>query len=357
MIAPFVADYRGARTPIPCVHCNGDLKFRRLLDRASGLEADGVATGHYARVERRAGGEGQRAGHVLRRARDRAKDQSYFLFSLTQDQLARAHFPLGELTKDEVRDYARSRGLAVADKPDSHEICFVPDGDYAAFVERRAGERPRPGPMKDAAGRVLGRHGGVHRFTVGQRKGLGLGGPVRLYVTALEAETGTVTVGPREALERTALAASRVNWISAPPSAGQRGVGADPAPTPGGGGARLAPGRGASPAGVRRAAGGRRTGSGGRALRRGRGPRRRLDRLGACAAERQRSACRSASFWDGGGWGRPGARDGLAAPATRPGATPRRARPPPRPLRDRPPAGSPGSAPRRWRPCIPIRPR
>ena len=223
VIAPFVADYRGARTPIPCVHCNGDLKFRRLLDRARGLEADGVATGHYARVERRAAdGAGNGARYVLRRARDRAKDQSYFLFSLTQAQLARAHFPLGDMTKDEVRDYARSRGLTVADKPDSHEICFVPDGDYAAFVERRAGEPPRPGPMKDAAGRVLGRHGGVHRFTVGQRKGLGLGGPVRLYVTALEAETGTVTVGPREALEQTALTASRVNWISAPPAAGQR---------------------------------------------------------------------------------------------------------------------------------------
>ena len=223
VVAPFVADYRAGRTPIPCVHCNGDLKFRRLLDRARGLEADGVATGHYARVERHADGDGTgRARHVLRRARDRAKDQSYFLFSLTQAQLARAHFPLGELTKREVRDYARAHGLAVADKPDSHEICFVADGDYAAFVERRPGEPPRPGAVKDTAGRVLGRHGGVHRFTVGQRKGLGLASPVRLYVTALEAESATVTVGPREALERTALTASRVNWISAPPAAGQR---------------------------------------------------------------------------------------------------------------------------------------
>ena len=223
VVAPFVADYRAAHTPIPCVHCNGDLKFHRLLDRARGLEADGVATGHYARVERRAGGEGTGgARHVLRRARDRGKDQSYFLFTLTQDQLARAHFPLGELTKDEVRDYARARGLAVADKPDSHEICFVADGDYAAFVERRAGEPPRPGAVKDAGGRVLGRHGGVHRFTVGQRRGLGLASPVRLYVTSLDAESGTVTVGPREALERTALTASRVNWISKPPAAGQR---------------------------------------------------------------------------------------------------------------------------------------
>ena len=223
VIAPFVADYRAARTPIPCVHCNGDLKFRRLLERARGLEADGVATGHYARVEHGAAGEGAGGGgHVLRRARDRAKDQSYFLFSLTQAQLARAHFPLGDLTKNEVRDYARTHGLAVADKPDSYEICFVADGDYAGFVERRAGEPPRPGPVKDAAGRVLGRHGGVHRFTVGQRKGLGLASPVRLYVTALEAESGTVTVGPRDALERTTLTASRVNWISTPPSSGKR---------------------------------------------------------------------------------------------------------------------------------------
>ena len=223
VIAPFVADYRAARTPIPCVHCNGDLKFRRLLDRARGLEADSVATGHYARVEQRAGGaDAGGAGYVLRRARDRAKDQSYFLFSLTQTQLARALFPLGDLTKSEVRDYARAHGLAVADKPDSHEICFVAGGDYAAFVERQAGEPPRPGPVKDTAGRVLGQHGGVHRFTVGQRRGLGLASPVRLYVTALDAETGTVTVGPRHALERTTLTASLVNWISTPPAAGQR---------------------------------------------------------------------------------------------------------------------------------------
>ena len=222
VIAPFVADYRAARTPIPCVHCNGDLKFRRLLERARGLEADGVATGHYARIERLAAGRGGDARLVLRRALDRAKDQSYFLFTLTQAQLAGAHFPLGDLTKAEVREYARSRGLAVADKPDSHEICFVPDGDHADFVERRAAEPPRPGLVKDASGHVLGEHGGVHRFTVGQRRGLGLASPVRLYVTALDAETGTVTVGPRGALERTGLTASRVNWISDPPGEGRR---------------------------------------------------------------------------------------------------------------------------------------
>ncbi len=223
VIAPFVADYGAARTPIPCVHCNGDLKFSRLLDRAHGLDADGVATGHYARVEHRAPDDGTRgAHHVLRRARDRAKDQSYFLFSLTQAQLAQAHFPLGDLTKNAVRDYARGHGLAVADKPDSHEICFVADGDYAGFVERRAPGLPREGTVTDTAGNVLGQHGGVHRFTVGQRKGLGLASPIRLYVTALDAETGTVTVGPREALERTTLTASSVNWISAPPVDGQR---------------------------------------------------------------------------------------------------------------------------------------
>ena len=223
VIQPFVADYRAARTPIPCVHCNGDLKFRRLLERARGLDADGVATGHYARVEHLAAG-GAESGrrHVLRRARDREKDQSYFLFSLTQAQLARAHFPLGNLTKTEVRDYARSRGIAVADKPDSHEICFVADGDHARFVEQRGGEPPRPGPVKDASGRILGEHGGVHRFTVGQRRGLGLASPVRLYVTSLDAESGTVTVGPRDALERTGLTASRVNWISGPPPEGRR---------------------------------------------------------------------------------------------------------------------------------------
>ncbi len=217
VVAPFVADYAAARTPIPCVRCNSDLKFASLLDRADGLDAGHVATGHYARLETLPRENGKGTVRRLRRAIDRTKDQCYFLFSLTQSQLARASFPLGGMLKSEVRDYARDRGLIVADKPDSHEICFVPDGDYASFVARRLPGGPRDGRVVDTAGNVLGHHQGVHRFTVGQRKGLGVSSPARLYVTALDAASGTVTVGPRTALERTALTAGGVNWIEGPP--------------------------------------------------------------------------------------------------------------------------------------------
>ena len=218
VVARFVREYASARTPIPCVQCNSDLKFASLLERARGLDADFVATGHYARVD--AVGTGTRATYTLRRAVDRSKDQSYFLFSLTQAQLGGARFPLGRLRKSEVRDYARRRGLTVADKPDSHEICFVPDGDYASFVEKRAPELARTGAVIDAEGHVLAAHGGVHRFTVGQRKGLGVSSAVPLYVTALDSTTGTVTVGPRKALDRTTLTASEVNWITGRPEPG-----------------------------------------------------------------------------------------------------------------------------------------
>ena len=220
VIAPFVQDYAAARTPIPCVRCNSDLKFASLLDRASGFDADQVATGHYARLETRQRKDGSGTVRRLRRAVDRTKDQCYFLFSLTQSQLARASFPLGDMRKRDVRDYARDRGLLVADKPDSHEICFVPDGDYASFVERRLPAGPHGGAVVDADGHVLGRHQGVHRFTVGQRKGLGVASPVPLYVTTIDAASSTVTVGPRSALERTTLTADSVNWIEEPPPPG-----------------------------------------------------------------------------------------------------------------------------------------
>ena len=214
VVSHFVRDYVAARTPIPCVRCNGDLKFTTLLGRARGLDAQAVATGHYAQVERSADG-----AYLLKRGVDRAKDQSYFLFTLTQAQLARARFPLGARSKPEVRAYAEARRLPVARKPDSHEICFVPDGDHAAFIERRAPDAVRPGRIVDAAGRTLGRHAGVHRFTVGQRRGLGLAGHAPLYVTALDAAAARVTVGPRSALERTTLRAAEVNWIAGrPPS-------------------------------------------------------------------------------------------------------------------------------------------
>jgi len=230
VISNFVREYSGGRTPIPCVHCNGDLKFATLAARAGAMDAEFVATGHYARVEM----SPDTGRHRLLRGIDASKDQSYFLFTLTQQQLAHAMFPVGALDKVEVREHARALGLPVADKPDSHEICFVPDGDHAAFLERHfehygehSGERDRAtvgaGVIRDVNGSVIGRHQGVHRFTVGQRKGLGLSSPIKLYVVGIDAAARTVTVGPREALERTTLRASGVNWVAGtPPSAGTR---------------------------------------------------------------------------------------------------------------------------------------
>jgi tRNA-specific 2-thiouridylase len=207
VISDFVREYASGRTPLPCAHCNSDLKFSTLLDRARGLGAEYVATGHYARAERRDDGR-----WLLRRSADADKDQSYFLFSLTQDQLARAVFPVGDLRKPEVREQARRLGLTVAEKPDSQEICFVPNGDYASFVARHEPAVTRAGAIVDTDGRVLAQHAGVHRYTVGQRKGLGVSASEPLYVLKIDAESRQVTVGPRAALERIALTASGVNW-------------------------------------------------------------------------------------------------------------------------------------------------
>ena len=217
VVANFVGEYTAGRTPLPCAHCNSDLKFSTLLERARGLGADVVATGHYARVEPSPDGRFQ-----LRRGLDPDKDQSYFLFSLTQDQLAHAVFPVGGLSKPEVREKARRLGLRVAEKPDSQEICFIPDGDYASFVERQVPEAVKAGVVADERGRALASHDGVHRFTIGQRKGLGVASPVPLYVLRIDAESGQVTVGPREALERRSLTASSVNWTCGEPPAGWR---------------------------------------------------------------------------------------------------------------------------------------
>lgn len=218
VVANFVGEYAAGRTPIPCVHCNADLKFATLVERASGLGADFVATGHYARVDHDAASGRYR----LRRGADPAKDQSYFLFTLTQAQLAHAVFPVGDLDKAAVRAHARDLDLAVAEKPDSHEICFVPGGDHAAFLESH-GVEPGGGVIRDVAGRAVGRHDGVHRFTVGQRKGLGLSSPIPLFVVGIDAATQAVTVGPREALERDVVTATGVNWIAGtPPPGGSR---------------------------------------------------------------------------------------------------------------------------------------
>ncbi len=215
VVANFVREYAAGRTPLPCAHCNSDLKFATLLDRARGLGAEQVATGHYARV-----GQGPDGRWLLRRSADAAKDQSYFLFSLTQDQLAHALFPVGSLTKTEVRDQARRLGLQVADKPDSQEICFVPDDDYASFVARQAPAVERGGAIVDEGGRALATHSGIHRFTVGQRKGLGVSAAAPMYVLKIDAESRQVTVGPRASLDRTTLTASGVNWIAAAAPAG-----------------------------------------------------------------------------------------------------------------------------------------
>ena len=214
VVSNFIREYSAGRTPIPCAHCNADLKFSTLLERALGFGADALATGHYARIDTAEDGS-----YRLRRGADSAKDQTYFLFSLTQDQLARACFPVGDLDKDVVRAHARRLELRVAAKPDSQEICFVPDGDYATFIERNAPESRRPGALVDRSGAVVGAHDGVHRFTIGQRKGLGLSAREPMYVLAIRPDTAEVIVGPREALGQTALTASAVNWISGRPAA------------------------------------------------------------------------------------------------------------------------------------------
>jgi len=208
VVSDFVREYAAGRTPIPCVHCNGDLKFASLVERAEAFQAEAVATGHYAQVDFDEATQRYR----LKKGVDARKDQSYFLFTLTQAQLARARFPVGALDKPAVREEARRLGLRVAEKKDSQEICFVPPGEHPDFVGKRA--QIPAGEIRDREGHVLGRHDGIHRFTIGQRKGLGLATGIPLYVLDIDADDAAVTVGPREDLERAELTASRVNWMS-----------------------------------------------------------------------------------------------------------------------------------------------
>jgi tRNA-specific 2-thiouridylase len=211
VIEPFADAYLAGRTPIPCVACNKRFKFDHLLERAKVYGAERVATGHYARIVRDSSSDRL----LLKRARDLAKDQSYFLFQLDQDQLSRAWFPLGELSKHEVRARARALGLVTADKPESQELCFVPDGHYVDVVEQvRPQARQLAGEFVDEAGRVLGRHRGVHRFTIGQRHGLGLSSGRKLYVSRIDATTGRVTVGDADALASRRAAVRGVHWIA-----------------------------------------------------------------------------------------------------------------------------------------------
>ena len=215
VVKPFVQEYLAGRTPIPCTLCNNYIKFDRFLEMADAAGAHYVATGHYARIRY----DEASGRYQLLRAVDASKDQTYFLFGLTQEQLARTLFPLGEMNKAEVRELARGMGLAVAAKGDSQEICFVPNGDYAAFLNaylRDTGVTPEAttGEIVTTDGRTLGRHEGVHRFTVGQRKGLGVATGEPLYVIATDPGTQQVTVGRNEDLLRPSLVAKDVNWIS-----------------------------------------------------------------------------------------------------------------------------------------------
>jgi len=212
VIDDFADTYLSGATPIPCVRCNQKIKFRDLLDTARSLGADALATGHYARRE---AGE---HGPELHRARDLSRDQSYFLFATTSDQLAFLRFPLGPMTKSEVRGHAGRLGLPVAEKPDSQDICFVPDGDYARVVEKLRPAASRAGEIVHIDGRRLGRHPGIAHFTVGQRRGLGIGGEAEpLYVVRIEPETGRIVVGPKEALAGCRLTVSELNWLAAVP--------------------------------------------------------------------------------------------------------------------------------------------
>lgn len=209
VIDNFAREYRAGRTPVPCVVCNQEVKFGSLLRRARAWEATAVATGHYARLGR----DPETGRHLLFRGRDPRKDQSDFLWPLTQAQLAAAEFPVGALTKEEVRAKARALDLPVADKPESMEICFIPDDDYRGFLRRRIPEAFRPGPIVDRARRWLGEHRGLAAYTVGQRRGLGLTSERPLYVLALDPERNAVVVGEAEGLESERLVAAEANFI------------------------------------------------------------------------------------------------------------------------------------------------
>lgn len=220
VVKPFVADYLAGRTPIPCTLCNNFVKFDQFIDMARGVGAEKIATGHYARITRHP----DTGRWELRRAVDASKDQTYFLFGLTQQQLSHTLFPLGGYPKSQVRELARELGLPVAEKNDSQEICFVPNGDYAQFIDayfKEQGIEPArtKGEIVTAGGRVLGEHGGVHRYTVGQRKGLGIAAGEPLYVIRTEPESQRVVVGSNDDLLRAGFFAREVNWISIPPPA------------------------------------------------------------------------------------------------------------------------------------------
>src|SRR6202163_351893 len=215
VVRPFVEQYLSGRTPIACTNCNTDVKFEPLLRMARQIGAERLATGHYARIRRNE----QTGRWELWRARDDSKDQSYFLWGLTQDQLARSEFPLGELTKEEVRTVARVANLRVADKPESMELCFVPNGNYVQFIEAYSRESGNPlsntgGEIVNEEGIVIGRHQGVHQFTIGQRKGLGFAAGKPLYVLSIDRENNRVVVADDESLRTTTCEVENINRIA-----------------------------------------------------------------------------------------------------------------------------------------------
>jgi len=219
VIDDFVAEYARGRTPNPCVRCNAYTKFRDLLARGRALECDAIASGHYVRIEHGP------TGSVLRRGLDPAKDQAYFLWGLPREMLPSLLFPLGELTKREVRERARALGLRTADKAESQEICFVPTGDYRDLLRRKLGPTHpalEPGKVVNLRGEQIGEHRGYAGFTIGQRRGLGGGHPDPLYVLEIRPETRTVVVGPRVELFHDAVDAAELNWLAAPPEIGMR---------------------------------------------------------------------------------------------------------------------------------------
>jgi tRNA-specific 2-thiouridylase len=220
VVRPFVQDYLAGRTPIPCTHCNNEVKFDQLLATARQIGANRIATGHYARIRLNV----EAGCYELLRAVDESKDQSYFLFGLSQEQLARTEFPLGELTKQEVREIARRLAVPVAEKPESQEICFVPTGNYVRFIESYLDEQgsgaknlSEPGEIVSTSGDVIGRHGGLHNFTVGQRKGLGFAAGRPMYVVALDPANNRVVVGEDGDLRGRCCEVRNVNWISFSP--------------------------------------------------------------------------------------------------------------------------------------------
>jgi tRNA-specific 2-thiouridylase len=215
VVRPFVDQYLAGRTPIACTNCNTDVKFEPLLRMARQIGAEHLATGHYARIR-----QNENTGRwELLRAKDDSKDQSYFLWGLTQEQLARSEFPLGELSKEDVRGVARRVNLPVADKPESMELCFVPNGNYVRFIEAYSRERGTPladngGEIVNEEGAIVGRHHGVHQFTIGQRKGLGFAAGKPVYVLAIDRENNRVVVGDDQSLRQTTCEVEAINWIA-----------------------------------------------------------------------------------------------------------------------------------------------